>query len=61
MAVLVAPVLHNNEPVKLPAVNVEVPQLFATVTLGAVGTVFGDVVPLPGKLTQPLAAVCVTE
>jgi hypothetical protein len=35
--VVVAPLLHNNEPVKLPAVNTELPQLFATVTVGADG------------------------
>ena len=30
--------LHNNDPVKLEAVNVEVPQSFDTVTTGAAGT-----------------------
>ena len=35
--VVVAPLLHNNEPVKLPAVKTELPQLFATVTVGADG------------------------
>jgi len=40
MDVVVAPLLHNNEPVKLPAVNTELPQLFTTLTEGAVGTAF---------------------
>jgi hypothetical protein len=32
---VVAPVLHNKDPVNDPAVNVELPQLFTTVTVGA--------------------------
>jgi len=50
---VVAPLLHNNEPVKPEAVNTELPQLLTTDTLGAGGTVFGEVVPLPFGLTQP--------
>lgn len=57
---VVDPLLQSNEPTKLPAVNTELPQLLVTVTAGAEGIVFGDEVPLPGKLTHPLAAVCVT-
>ena len=36
---VVAPLLHNKEPVKDVAVNVELPQLFSTVTMGADGIV----------------------
>ena len=49
----VEPLLHNNEPVKLVAVNTELPQLFVTVTVGAGGITFGADVPLPVALTQP--------
>jgi len=38
--VVVAPVLHNKEPVTEVAVNVELPQLFTTVTPGAAGNAF---------------------
>jgi hypothetical protein len=38
--VVVAPLLHNNDPVKLEAVNEELAQLFATVTVGAEGIEF---------------------
>ena len=40
MEVLVAPLLHNKEPVNEVAVNVELPQLFTTVTPGATGIAF---------------------
>jgi hypothetical protein len=40
MEVVVAPLLHNKEPVNEFAVNVELPQLFTTVTPGAAGTGF---------------------
>ena len=52
---VVAPVFHNKDPVNDPAVNVELPQLFTTVTIGA-GTfdVIGAATPLPGALVQPL-------
>lgn len=53
IAVVVAPVLHNNDPVKLPAVNTELPQLLDTDTVGAVGTVNGADTPLPAMLVQP--------
>jgi len=56
---VVAPLLHNNVPVKLVAVNTELPQLFATVTVGADGIVFGAEVPLAVPLVHPFIA-CVT-
>lgn len=57
---VVAPVLHNNEPVNEPAVNVELPQLLTTDTVGAVTFEFnGAAVPLPEGLVHPLT-VCVT-
>jgi hypothetical protein len=37
---VVAPLLHNKEPVNNVAVNVELPQLFTTVTPGAAGIGF---------------------
>ena len=46
-------------PVKALAVNIELPQLFATETEGA-ATTTGEVIPEPGELVHPLAAVCVT-
>ena len=51
---VVAPVLHNNDPLNDPAVNVELPQLFTTLTVGD-GTLAlsGDAVPLPGGLAEP--------
>src|SRR5436190_5003821 len=57
---VVAPLLHNKEPVKESAVNVELPQLFTTVTTGADGITFGAATPLPGTLVHPFT-VCVTE
>ena len=60
MDVVVAPLLHNNDPVKSAAVNTELPQLFTTLTVGAVGISLGAEIPLPDGLTQPFAAVCVT-
>ena len=57
---VVAPVLHNSDPVNDPAVNVELPQLFTTVTVGAGTFPFkGAATPLPGLLVHPLTA-CVT-
>ena len=57
---VVAPVLHNNEPVNDSAVNVEVPQILTTVTVGADTLEFkGAATPLPGELMHPLT-VCVT-
>ena len=51
---VVAPVFHNNDPVNDPAVNVELPQLFTTLTVGA-GTLAlsGAALPLPGALVEP--------
>jgi hypothetical protein len=57
--VVVAPLLHNNDPVKLEAVNKELPQLFAAVTAGADGIVLGADVPLPFALVHPFT-FCVT-
>ena len=54
IAVVVAELLHNNVPVKLPAVRTEFPQLSAIEIDGAVGIVFGVAIPLPAKLTHPL-------
>ena len=57
---VVAPVLHNSDPVNDPAVNVELPQLFTTFTVGADTLVFtGAATPLPGLLVHPFT-VCVT-
>ena len=57
MEVEEAPVFHNNEPVKLLAVSVEVlPQLLTTVTVGAEGIALKDDVPLP-VVVHPSAAV----
>jgi len=40
MEAVVAPVFHNSEPVNDAAVNVELPQLLTTDTVGAEGTAF---------------------
>ena len=50
---VVAPLLHNNEPVNPEAVNTELPQLLATVTVGADGVAIGAAVPLPAALVHP--------
>jgi hypothetical protein len=50
---VMAPLLHNNDPVKLPAVNTELPQLLATDTVGADGITFGADMPLPFALIHP--------
>ena len=50
---VVAPLLHNKEPVNDVAVNVELPQLFTTVTTGADGITFGAATPLPEGLVHP--------
>ena len=52
--VVVAPLLHNNDPLTDPAVNKELPQLSTTVTAGADGIVFGAAFPLPAALVHPL-------
>ena len=57
---VVAPLLHNNEPVNDVAVNVELPQLFTTVTTGAVTfEVTGAATPFPVELVHPFT-VCLT-
>ena len=56
---VVAPLLHNKEPVNDVAVNVELPQLFTTVTPGADETTLGAATPLPEGLVHPFT-VCVT-
>ena len=53
MEVVVAPLLHNSEPVNEPAVNVELPQLLTTDTVGADGIAVGAAMPLPEALVQP--------
>ena len=55
---MLSPVLHNKVPVAVVD-NVEVPQLFTTVTTGADGMAFGAAMPEPAALVQPLT-VCVT-
>ena len=57
---VVEPVLHNKDPVNEAAVNVELPQLSTTVTVGAETLAFnGAAIPLPAELVHPFA-VCVT-
>ena len=56
---VVAPLLHNKEPVYDVAVNIELPQLFTTVTTGADGIAFGAATTLPEGLVHPFT-VCVT-
>jgi hypothetical protein len=51
--VVVAPLLHNKDPVNDPAVSTELPQLLTTETVGADGIVFGAAVPLPAALVHP--------
>ena len=58
--VVVAPLLHSNEPVNEPAVSTELLQLLTTDTVGAVTLEFtGAAMPLPEGLVHPLT-VCVT-
>lgn len=57
--VVLAPLLHNNEPVNPDAVNIELPQLLTTATLGGDGIAFGAAVLPPAALVHPFA-VCVT-
>ena len=51
--IVVAPLLHNKDPVKPPAVKAELPQLLTTVTAGAEGIVLGAAIPLRGTLVHP--------
>ncbi len=57
---VIASVLHNKEPVNDVAVNVELPQLSTTDTMGADGRAFGAATPLREGLVQPFT-VWVTE
>ena len=57
---MVAPLLHNKEPVKDVTVNVELPQLSTTDTMGADGISCGAATLLPEGQVQPFT-VCVTE
>ena len=54
---MVAPLLHNKEPVNDVAVNIELPQLSTTDTVGADGMSFGTATPLPEGLVQPFTVV----
>lgn len=56
MELVVAPLLHNNEP---PAVvdSTELPQLFTTVTTGVAGVVPGAATPVPAALVHPFTVV----
>ena len=57
---VVAPLLHNKEPVNEPAVSVELPQLLMTDTVGvATFELKGAATPLPAELVHPFT-VCVT-
>lgn len=54
MSGVVAPLLHNKEPVNEPADNTEVPQFSTTAIIGAGIEEFnGAAVPLAEELTQP--------
>ena len=57
---MVAPLLHNNDPLKFEAVKTELVQLSVTVTVGATGIAFGAAVAIPAALEQPFT-VWVTE
>ena len=48
-----APLLHNKEPVNDVAVNIELPQLSTTDTVGADGIAFGAATPLREGLVHP--------
>ena len=50
---VVAPLLHNKEPVKDVAVNIELPQLSTTDTVGADGIAFGAATLLREGLVHP--------
>ena len=58
MDAVVAPLFHNNVPVKPEAVSTELPQLSTTVTAGATGIAFGAAIPLASTLVHP-PIVCV--
>ena len=50
---VVAPLFHNKEPVNDVAVNIELPQLSTTDTVGADGIAFGAATPLREGLVHP--------
>jgi len=50
---VVAPLFHNKEPVNDVAVNVELPQLFTTVTTSEDGIALGAATPLLEGLVHP--------
>lgn len=56
---VVAPLFHNNDPVKPDAVNTELPQLLTTATDGVAGLASGAAIPVPLALVHPFD-VCVT-
>jgi hypothetical protein len=56
---IVAPLLHNNEPVNPEVVNTELAQLSTTITAGAGGIAFGAAVASPAALEHPFM-VCIT-
>jgi hypothetical protein len=60
MEVLDDPVFHASEPLKLPAVSVELPQLLITATVGEAGIGRGFDVFVIGALVHP-STVWVTE
>ena len=53
MKLVVSPVLHNSEPVNVPAVNMELSQLLLTDIVGADGIATGAANPLPAGLVHP--------
>ena len=53
---VIAPLLHNKVPVAVVD-SADVPQLFATVTIGAAGIALGADAPLPAALTHPFTVV----
>ena len=53
---VVAPVLHNNASVAVVD-NVELPQLFTTVTTGFAGVTFGAEMPVPNALAHPFTVL----
>ena len=56
MEEVVAPLLHNKDPVAVVE-SVELPQLFTTVTTGVAGVVLGAAILLPGALVHPFTVV----
>jgi hypothetical protein len=54
-----APLLHNKGPLYPDVDNIELPQLFTTVTTSVDGSAFGAATPLRDGLVHPFT-VCVT-